>query len=98
MQLLEMVGLKEEYEDVLWSYLNTTVSQTVTDYQVDTKEKNMLMCSPVASLTLLSFLVVDEKVLAKVTFRNAISQVSMALKCLKQWPMQAQVQIANTYY
>ena len=45
-QLLEMAGLKEEYEDVLWSYLNTTVRQTVTDYQVDTKEKNMLTSSP----------------------------------------------------
>ena len=42
MQLFEMVGLREEYE----SYLNMTVSWTVTDYQVDAKEKNMLTSSP----------------------------------------------------
>ena len=46
MQLLEMVGLKEEYEDILWRYLNTTVSQMVTDYQVDAIEKNLLKSSP----------------------------------------------------
>lgn len=41
MQLLKKVGLKEKYESVLWGYLNTTISQSVAEYQVEPEQTSI---------------------------------------------------------
>ena len=32
MQLIERVGLKERYEDAIWNYLGTVITQTVSEF------------------------------------------------------------------
>ena len=46
MHLLERVGLKERYEDAIWNYLGTVITQTVSEFQVDHKISDTLDFTP----------------------------------------------------